>query len=197
MTSAFAPYSKLRQYGHVTPLSIPGWLRNVTRRYLSRPAFAVCLRTGDCLGRRSRRITTHYSAAESASPIEAANRVCASGTRKMPPHVLLKQGRPPQSRRAPDCLLKFWRAVRRVRRGRGHRARLQTFALCCPEHIAPTGFLRRSECRYVTGSPCRTNWPVGGRDTPCAGISSVGRRLREQTSYCPRRGIRGALRAYG
>ena len=38
----------------------------------------------DLLGHRSGRITTHYSAAELANLIEAANKVCEAGVRKMP-----------------------------------------------------------------------------------------------------------------
>ena len=38
----------------------------------------------DLLGHRSGRITTHYSAAELANLIEAANKVCEMGARKMP-----------------------------------------------------------------------------------------------------------------
>jgi integrase len=45
----------------------------------------------DLLGHRSGRITTHYSAAELASLIEAANRVCAEGARKSPALVMLKR----------------------------------------------------------------------------------------------------------
>ena len=44
----------------------------------------------DLLGHRSGRITTHYSAAELANLIEAANRVCAEGSRKSPALVMLK-----------------------------------------------------------------------------------------------------------
>lgn len=46
------------------------------------------------LGHRSGRITTHYSAAELANLIEAANRVCESSARKMPTFVMLKQKAP-------------------------------------------------------------------------------------------------------
>jgi integrase len=45
----------------------------------------------DLLGHRSGRITTHYSAAEFESLLDAANRVCASNARKMPALVLLKR----------------------------------------------------------------------------------------------------------
>jgi integrase len=45
----------------------------------------------DLLGHRSGRITTHYSAAESANLIEAANRVCAEGPRKSPALVVSKR----------------------------------------------------------------------------------------------------------
>jgi len=45
----------------------------------------------DLLGHRSGRITTHYSAAELANLIEAANRVCAEGSRKSPALVMLKR----------------------------------------------------------------------------------------------------------
>ena len=38
----------------------------------------------DLLGHKSGRITTHYSAAELANLIEAANRVCESNSRKSP-----------------------------------------------------------------------------------------------------------------
>ena len=44
----------------------------------------------DLLGHRSGRITTHYSQAELASLIEAANRVCTQDSRKSPALVLLK-----------------------------------------------------------------------------------------------------------
>ena len=45
----------------------------------------------DLLGHKSGRITTHYSAAELHSLIEAANRVCGENSRKSPALVLLKQ----------------------------------------------------------------------------------------------------------
>ena len=45
----------------------------------------------DLLGHRSGRITTHYSGAESATLIEAANKVCGENFRKIPTLVLLKQ----------------------------------------------------------------------------------------------------------
>src|SRR5690349_5712333 len=45
----------------------------------------------DLLGHRSGRITTHYSAAELASFLEAANRVCEAGSRKSPALVVLKR----------------------------------------------------------------------------------------------------------
>lgn len=45
----------------------------------------------DLLGHRSGRITTHYSAAELGNLIEAANRVCAEGSRKSPALVMLKR----------------------------------------------------------------------------------------------------------
>jgi len=45
----------------------------------------------DLLGHRSGRITTHYSAAELANLIEAANRVCEGGSRKTPALVILKK----------------------------------------------------------------------------------------------------------
>ena len=48
----------------------------------------------DLLGHRSVRITTHYSAAESDSLIEAANRVCEGNVRKMPTLVILKKKAP-------------------------------------------------------------------------------------------------------
>ena len=44
----------------------------------------------DLLGHKSSRITTHYSAAELANLIEAANKVCDSSSRKSPALVLLK-----------------------------------------------------------------------------------------------------------
>ena len=44
----------------------------------------------DLLGHRSGRITTHYSAAELANLMEAANRVCEGNVRKMPTLVILK-----------------------------------------------------------------------------------------------------------
>ena len=46
------------------------------------------------LAHRSGRITTHYSAAEFANLIVAANRVCESSARKMPTLVMLKQKAP-------------------------------------------------------------------------------------------------------
>ncbi len=45
----------------------------------------------DLLGHRSGRITTHYSAAELGSLIEAANRVCGEGSRKSPALVMLRR----------------------------------------------------------------------------------------------------------
>jgi integrase len=48
----------------------------------------------DLLGHRSGRITTHYSAAELANLIEAANKVCEVGARKMPTLVILKKQAP-------------------------------------------------------------------------------------------------------
>jgi integrase len=48
----------------------------------------------DLLGHRSGRITTHYSAAEFESLLDAANRVCASNARKMPALVVLKRKAP-------------------------------------------------------------------------------------------------------
>ena len=45
----------------------------------------------DLLGHRSGRITTHYSQAELANLIEAANRVCTQDSRKSPALVLLKK----------------------------------------------------------------------------------------------------------
>ncbi|MEX0951862.1 MAG: site-specific integrase [Gammaproteobacteria bacterium] len=45
----------------------------------------------DLLGHKSGRITTHYSAAELYSLIEAANLVCGENSRKSPALVLLKQ----------------------------------------------------------------------------------------------------------
>jgi integrase len=45
----------------------------------------------DLLGHRSGRITTHYSAVELQSLIEASNRVCGENSRKSPALVLLKQ----------------------------------------------------------------------------------------------------------
>ena len=48
----------------------------------------------DLLGHRSGRITTHYSAGELGSLIEAANRVCEGGSRKSPALVILKNKAP-------------------------------------------------------------------------------------------------------
>jgi len=48
----------------------------------------------DLLGHRVGRITTHYSAAELANLIEAANRVCEGNARKMPTLVVLKRKAP-------------------------------------------------------------------------------------------------------
>lgn len=48
----------------------------------------------DLLGHRSGRITTHYSAAELANLIEAANKVCDAGSRKTPALVILKKQTP-------------------------------------------------------------------------------------------------------
>jgi len=48
----------------------------------------------DLLGHRSGRITTHYSAAELQSLLEAANRVCHEGSRKTPALVVLKRKAP-------------------------------------------------------------------------------------------------------
>jgi len=48
----------------------------------------------DLLGHRSGRITTHYSAAELANLIKAANRVCEGGSRKTPALVILKKQAP-------------------------------------------------------------------------------------------------------
>jgi integrase len=46
------------------------------------------------LGHRSGRITTHYSAAEFQSLLQAANRVCGEGSRKGPALVVLKRKAP-------------------------------------------------------------------------------------------------------
>ena len=48
----------------------------------------------DLLGHRSGRITTHYSAAELQSLLDAANRVCDEGSRKTPALVVLKRKAP-------------------------------------------------------------------------------------------------------
>ena len=48
----------------------------------------------DLLGHRSGRITTHYSAAELANLIDAANKVCDAGSRKTPALVILKKQAP-------------------------------------------------------------------------------------------------------
>lgn len=48
----------------------------------------------DLLGHRSGRITTHYSAAELANLLEAANRVCDGGARKTPALTILKRQAP-------------------------------------------------------------------------------------------------------
>lgn len=48
----------------------------------------------DLLGHRSSRITTHYSAAELTSLLEAANRVCEAGSRKTPALVVRKRQAP-------------------------------------------------------------------------------------------------------
>ena len=45
----------------------------------------------DLLGHRSGRITTHYSAAELANLIGAANKVCSEDSRKTPALVVLRQ----------------------------------------------------------------------------------------------------------
>jgi len=45
----------------------------------------------DLLGHRSGRITPHYSEAELANLMEAANQVCAVNCRKIPTLLLLKQ----------------------------------------------------------------------------------------------------------
>ena len=45
----------------------------------------------DLLGHKTGKITTHYSAAELETLIEAANKVCEVGTRKSPALVMLKQ----------------------------------------------------------------------------------------------------------
>ena len=45
----------------------------------------------DLLGHKSARVTTHYSKAELENLIEAANRVCETGSRKSPALVVLKQ----------------------------------------------------------------------------------------------------------
>lgn len=47
----------------------------------------------DLLGHKTGKITTHYSAAELEALIEAANRVCETGSRKSPALVMLKQKR--------------------------------------------------------------------------------------------------------
>ena len=48
----------------------------------------------DLLGHRSGSITTHYSAAELANLIKAANRMCEGNVRKMPTLVVLKRKAP-------------------------------------------------------------------------------------------------------
>lgn len=45
----------------------------------------------DLLGHKSGKITTHYSAAELSNLIEAAEKVCSTGSRKSPALVVLKQ----------------------------------------------------------------------------------------------------------
>ena len=45
----------------------------------------------DLLGHKSGRITTHYSAAELGSLIEAADLICRQGSRKTPALVVLKR----------------------------------------------------------------------------------------------------------
>ena len=51
----------------------------------------------DLLGHKSGRITTHYSAAELANLIDAANQVCAMQSRKSPALVLLEQAVAPMT----------------------------------------------------------------------------------------------------
>jgi integrase len=48
----------------------------------------------DLLGHRSGRIMTHYSAAQLQNLLEAANRVCETGSRKTPALVLFKKKAP-------------------------------------------------------------------------------------------------------
>lgn len=51
----------------------------------------------DLLGHRSHRITTDYSQAELGNLMAAAEKVCASGSRKSPALVILRQGRSGQT----------------------------------------------------------------------------------------------------
>ena len=44
----------------------------------------------DLLGHKSARITTHYSSAELANLIDAANRVCGTSSRKTPALTLIR-----------------------------------------------------------------------------------------------------------
>ncbi len=48
----------------------------------------------DLLGHKSARITTHYSAAEITTLIEAANKVCQEPSRKSPALLLLRSSGP-------------------------------------------------------------------------------------------------------
>ena len=66
----------------------------------------------DLLGHRSRRITTHYSGAESATLIEAANKVCGENFRKIPTLVLLKQNAAAGAAMARGFFERIWRAQR-------------------------------------------------------------------------------------
>ncbi len=51
----------------------------------------------DLLGHKSARITTHYSAGEISTLIEAANKVCQAGSRKSPALLLLRREARPAS----------------------------------------------------------------------------------------------------
>jgi integrase len=73
-------------------------LRRKGRPFIGKHTFGRRLRAAgvsyedrqDLLGHKSARITTHYSAAELANLIEAANKVCGDASRKIPELVLLR-----------------------------------------------------------------------------------------------------------
>jgi integrase len=87
-----------RQYEKVFGKACPEGFRNI-RVHDLKHTFGRRLRAAgvsfedrqDLLGHRSRRVTTHYSAAELRNLVIAANRACGENTRKSPEPVMLRR----------------------------------------------------------------------------------------------------------